>query len=309
MHQLFDVTCFLFTVTASACKLISLIGNTPGSQRVSWPSQRCKSSRCCWWLLLIPTAGDEVANPTEGGLQPVTARSRGPEMSTRAPATASRSPATMATVAATQQPPPGKPRYSISEPCHIFLLTVGPFCRWGGCADPCYPPVTMPHYVFFSPFWEIFCRAICTWARISYLESCPQWVVLPNCPQMRGDHLYATLTTSLLFYQSAPYNGHKTVLSAEKNAIMLVLCKVCRSNIDHEKTSRLIGDCLRLLLLTWTIWNLHPWLLMCTLVMDPSHGTLDIFHFEEVIYIFSNIFEVTNLGVSQWEKITFWKPL
>lgn len=31
---------------------------------------------------------------------------------------------------------------------------------------------------------------------------------------------------------------------------------------------------------------------MCTFVMDPSHGTLDIFHFEEVIYIFSNIFEV-----------------
>ena len=93
-------------------------------------------------------------------------------------------------------------------------------------------------------------------------------------------------------YQSAPYIGHQTVLSAEKNAFMLVLCKVCRSNIDHEKTSRLIGDCLRLLLLTWTIWNLHPWLLMCTLVMDPSHGTLDIFHSEEVIYIFSNIFEV-----------------
>ena len=202
MHQLFEIkgamsiaSLSVVTVTASACKLISLIDNTPGSQRVSWPSQRCKSSRCCWWLLLIPTAGDEVANPTEGGLQPVTARSRGPEMSTRAPATASRSPATRA---ATQQPPPGKPRYSISEPCHIFLLTVGPFCRWGGCADPCYPPVTMPHYVFFSPFWEIFCRAICTYARISYLESCPPWVVLPNGPQMRGDHLYATLTTSLL---------------------------------------------------------------------------------------------------------------
>ena len=44
---------------------------------------------------------------------------------------------------------------------------------------------------------------------------------------------------------------------------------------------------------------------MCTLVMDPSHGTLDIFHFEEVIYIFSNIFEVTNLDVSQWKKILF----
>ena len=41
---------------------------------------------------------------------------------------------------------------------------------------------------------------------------------------------------------------------------------------------------------------------MCTLVMDPSHGTLDIFHFEEVIYIFSNIFEVTNLDVSQWKQ-------
>ena len=87
-----------------------------------------------------------------------------------------------------------------------------------------------------------------------------------------------------------------------------MLCKVCRSNIDHEKTSRLIGDCLRLLLLTWTIWNLHPWLLMCTLVMDPSHGTLDIFHFEEVIYIFSNIFEVTNWDVSQWKKLHFGNP-
>ena len=145
---------------------------------------------------------------------------------------------------------------------------------------------------FFLPVLRNILPGNLSWARISYLESCPPWVVLPNCPQMRGDHHYANLTTSLLFYQSAPYNGHKTVLSAEKNAIMLVLCKVCRSNIDHEKTSRLIGDCLRLLLLTWTIWNLHPWLLMCTLVMDPSHGTLDIFHFEEVIYIFSNIFEV-----------------
>ena len=37
--------------------------------------------------------------------------------------------------------------------------------------------------------------------------------------------------------------------------------------------------------------------------MDPSHGTLDIFHFEEVIYIFSNIFEVTNLDMSQWKKL------
>ena len=44
---------------------------------------------------------------------------------------------------------------------------------------------------------------------------------------------------------------------------------------------------------------------MCTLVMDPSHGTLDIFHFEEVIYIFSNIFEVTNLDVSQWKQNYF----
>ena len=44
---------------------------------------------------------------------------------------------------------------------------------------------------------------------------------------------------------------------------------------------------------------------MCTFVMDPSHGTLDIFHFEEVIYIFSNIFEVTNLDVSQWKQNYF----
>ena len=45
---------------------------------------------------------------------------------------------------------------------------------------------------------------------------------------------------------------------------------------------------------------------MCTLVMDPSHGTLDIFHFEEVIYIFSNIFEMTNwMDVSQWKQNYF----
>ena len=39
--------------------------------------------------------------------------------------------------------------------------------------------------------------------------------------------------------------------------------------------------------------------------MDPSHGTLYIFHFEEVIYKFSNIFEVTNLDVSQWKQNYF----
>ena len=45
---------------------------------------------------------------------------------------------------------------------------------------------------------------------------------------------------------------------------------------------------------------------MCTFVMDPSHGTLDIFHFEEVIYIFSNIFEMTNwMDVSQWKQNYF----
>ena len=44
---------------------------------------------------------------------------------------------------------------------------------------------------------------------------------------------------------------------------------------------------------------------MCTFVMDPSHGTLDIFHSEEVIYILSNIFEVTNLDVSQWKQNYF----
>ena len=44
---------------------------------------------------------------------------------------------------------------------------------------------------------------------------------------------------------------------------------------------------------------------MCTLVMDPSHGILDIFQFEEVIYIFSNIFEVTNLDVSHWKQNYF----